>query len=171
VLAPGDPAVGRQRARPGQVLVLTGAVGGSGLGRHLAIEPRVRAGRWLARAGATAMMDVSDGLALDLSRLARASGVRLVVERVPLHPDARRAARRSGRSALAHGLADGEDHELVATLSAADWARARRRRAGAGVAVAAIGRVERGAGLWLPGEVEGTVRHWDGQGGWIHGAG
>ena len=72
--------VARDRARPGQVVVLTGPVGGSGLGRHLRPAPRVEAGRHLASVGARAMMDTSDGLALDLERMARASGVRIDLE-------------------------------------------------------------------------------------------
>ena len=169
-LAPGDAAVARDRARPGHVVVLTGAVGGSRLGRHLGIEPRVTAGRWLARNGARAMMDVSDGLALDLSRLAAASGVRIVLDHVPVHRDARRAAKRSGRPALEHALCDGEDHELVATLPAAAWARARRRRGAAGVPITEVGRVVRGAGLEVPGPGNGAERvEWSGAGGWIHG--
>ena len=161
---------GRDRARPGQALVLTGAVGGSGLGRHLRPRPRIGEGRALFAAGATAMMDVSDGLAWDLYRLARASGVRLVLERVPIHRDARRAARASGRSSLGHALHDGEDHELVATLPL--------RSVPKGLHV--IGRVRAGKGLELGPEL---VRVLDGdqslspdprpwrpeEGGWKHG--
>ncbi len=107
---------GRDLAVPGQVLLLTGPVGGSLLGRHLRIEPRLAAGRQLWHAGATALMDVSDGLGLDLHRLAAASSVSFELDDVPLHPDARRAARSSGRSALEHALSDGEDHELMACM-------------------------------------------------------
>ncbi|MHC4377421.1 MAG: thiamine-phosphate kinase, partial [Planctomycetota bacterium] len=107
---------GRDRARPGQALILTGPVGGSRLGRHLRIEPRLAAGRQLWLAGATGLMDVSDGLALDLHRLARASDVAFELHDVPIHRDARRAARASGRTPLEHALGDGEDHELLACL-------------------------------------------------------
>lgn len=107
---------GRDRAKPGQALVLTGPVGGSRLGRHLRIAPRLAAGRQLWLAGATAMMDVSDGLALDLHRLARSSSVSFELSQVPIHRDARRAARDSGSSPLQHALGDGEDHELLACL-------------------------------------------------------
>jgi len=152
---------GRDRARPGQRLVLTGPVGGSRLGRHLRCEPRLAAGRALFEAGATAMMDVSDGLAWDLHRLARASGVRLELERVPIHRDARRAARASGRTPLDHALHDGEDHELVATLG--------RGRLPEGALQ--VGRVVAGEGLWLTGELvkDDEARRWrPGSGGWTH---
>ncbi len=158
---------GRERARPGQVLVLTGPVGGSGLGRHLSFEPRLAEGRALFQAGATAMMDVSDGLAWDLWRLARTAGVRLELECVPLHRAAQRAARASGRSAMDHGLHDGEDHELIACLPA-------RAKLPQGVQV--IGRVVRGSGLELSESVAQSLdgssgaRDWQvGEGGWRHG--
>jgi len=163
--------VSRARARAGQVLVATGPFGGSLLGRHLRIEPRFAAGRWLVELGATAMMDVSDGLALDLSRIARASRVALFVGHVPIHRDARRRAKHSGRSALSHALFDGEDHELVATLPSASVERAVRdaRRRFPGFAV--LGNVRRGQGVWLPrAEDSEEVSLYDGRGGWIHGA-
>lgn len=156
---------GRDRAAAGQVLVATGAFGGSALGRHLAIEPRLAAGRALWEAGATALMDVSDGLGIDADRLARASGVELVLEDVPIHPDARRAARRSERTALDHALEDGEDHELLATLPRA----AARRLASIGIQI--IGHVraaERSGGLVLASESGGRGGPWRGRG-FVHG--
>jgi thiamine-monophosphate kinase len=152
---------GRDRARPGQRLVLTGPVGGSLAGRHLRFRPRLTEGRALWEAGATAMMDISDGLAWDLHRLARASGVQLLLERVPVHRDARRASRESGRSPLEHALHDGEDHELVATLPAG---------AALPAGTVEIGRVREGRGLLLGGELAEPPRRWDpAEGGWRHG--
>jgi thiamine monophosphate kinase len=111
------------------------------------------------------MIDVSDGLALDLWRLARASGVRVDLERLPLHPDARRASRAGTRSALWHGLHDGEDHELLATMAPAALARASLR----GVKV--IGVVRRGTGLFLSSGLLGEDgRMWNPlEGGYRHG--
>jgi thiamine-monophosphate kinase len=106
-------------------------------------------------------MDISDGLAWDLHRLARASGVQLLLERVPVHRDARRASRESGRSPLEHALHDGEDHELVATLPA-----------GAALPAGTMesGRVREGRGLLLGGELAEPPRRWDpAEGGWRHG--
>ena len=155
---------GRDRARAGQVLVATGPFGGSGLGRHLRIEPRLAAGRALWAAGATAMMDVSDGLGIDADRLARASGLELVLERVPLHRDAARAARRSGRAALDHALGDGEDHELLATLPAAAAARLEGE-----LGLLRLGRVRAGRpGLVLDLGDPGRDGPWRGTG-WVHG--
>lgn len=156
-------APARDRARAGQCVVLSGPVGGSLLGRHLRFEPPVAAGLELHAAGASAMMDVSDGLAWDLHRLARSSGVRIDLERVPLHRDAVRRSRASGRSPLYHGLHDGEDHVLIACLPERvrpDWALP-------------IGKVRRGSGLWLSPAASGDAltRRWQPQeGGWKHDA-
>jgi thiamine-monophosphate kinase len=149
---------GRDRARPGQVVVITGPVGGSGKGRHLAIRPRIVEGRALHAAGATAMMDTTDGLAWDLFRLARASRVRIDLDlpAVPVHRDAR---------SLEAALRDGEDHELVATLGSRSLARARRAIPG----LRAVGRVRAGSGLWLA-DAEGRMRRWRrSEGGYEHG--
>ena len=166
------PCVGRDRASAGEVVVLSGAVGGSRLGRHLSIVPRVELGCELHGAGARAMMDVSDGLALDLSRLAAASGIRieLDLERLPVHPDARRASRKSGRTPLEHALHDGEDHELVATLPAPAWQRSAAALARRHPGLVRIGSVRTGEGLGWSGAgnaVEPLPRL--DTGGWIHG--
>ena len=158
---------GRDRATPGQDVLITGPVGGSRARRHLAIEPRVAEGRWLWERGATALMDVSDGLAWDLHRLARASGVRIDLEFVPVHPDAERAARASGKGARWHALHDGEDYELIATLAPgrAERALAAARRVCPGLV--RIGRVRRGSGLHV--QADGAFARWTWEGGWRHG--
>ena len=127
--------VGRDRGAVDQVIILSGPVGGSlPSGRHLEPVPRIDAGIAAAAAGASDMMDVSDGLAWDLYRMARASGLTasLVTEEIPLHTDAGRAAESSGRAALDHGLHDGEDHELIASLDVAAWDQFKASAAGAG---------------------------------------
>lgn len=162
---------GRDRARAGELVLLSGPVGGSLLGRHLALRPRVAEGAWLHARGARALMDVSDGLALDLWRMARASGVRILLERVPVHRDARRAARSSGRDPRWHALHDGEDHELIATLAPASAARALREAPRRCPGLVAIGRVLPGSGLGLAEGVLGAAREWEPrEGGWLHGA-
>jgi thiamine-monophosphate kinase len=160
--------VGRDRARAGQRVLLTGPVGGSALGRHLAIRPRLDEGRWLASLGATVLMDVSDGLALDLARVARASGVRIDLEHVPVHRDARRLGRNSGRAPRDHALGDGEDHELIACLPAAAAERALAAAPRRCPGLVLVGRVRRGSGLWIAdesGALERAVR----PAGWVHG--
>ena len=159
----------RDRARTGQLVLLTGPTGGSRAGRHLRFSPRLAEGRFLHAAGATAMMDVSDGLARDLARLARASGVALALERVPVHRDAVRAARTSGRSGRDHALSDGEDHELIATIAPRDWEAARDRARRRFPRLEVVGRVRRGSGLEVPREDGTGLEPWSGTGGWTHG--
>src|SRR5213076_686957 len=112
VLGVAQRPVRRSGARPGDGLWVTGRLGGSGLalaalragrggrggrGGRLAPAlrrrfarpvPRIAAGRWLARRGARAMIDISDGLAGDAGHLAAASGVGVAIalERVPCWP-------------------------------------------------------------------------------------
>lgn len=115
---PAGKALLRSGARPGDVLCVTGALGGSILGRHLRFEPRVREGQWL-RDWATAMIDLSDGLATDAHHLARASAIGIDVDTaaIPLSPDAARMP--APPSALEHALTDGEDFELLFSVPAA----------------------------------------------------
>lgn len=131
---PCGSAVLRSGARAGDALYVTGRLGGSLAGRHLRFEPRLAEGAWLREHGwATAMMDLSDGVAADLPRLAAASrvGARIEREAIPVSVAARQAAARDGRPAWRHALCDGEDFELMFTVrgSRADaFERAWRRR-------------------------------------------
>jgi thiamine-monophosphate kinase len=148
---PAGSAVTRDGARPGDLIGVTGSLGAaaggfllsrlhpSRLGRALG-EPwgrmllealhrpvaRVGEGQMLARAGATAMMDLSDGLAKDLSRMCAASGcgARIRLDRIPLSDALRRAGDTLGADPLDLALSGGEDYELLATLDATAFDRA-----------------------------------------------
>ena len=159
---------GRDRIRRGDVLVVTGPLGGSRLGRHLRFEPRIEEGLALRAAGARAMMDVSDGLARDLARMADASRVRIELDTVPVHPDARRAARGDGKEPLEHALHDGEDHELLAAFPARTFERVAPRLLRRIPRLVPIARARSGRGLWLRDESSGWKR-WEGRGGYVHG--
>lgn len=118
----------RSGARPGDRIFVTGSLGGSLSGRHLDAEPRVREGIFLNReAGASAMIDISDGLSADLSHVARESGVGAVVREaaIPVSEAARVLEKEDGRAALRHALDDGEDFELLFTVAPdrAEWLR------------------------------------------------
>jgi len=111
----GVEPVTRGGARPGDILYVTGPLGGSIVGRHMTFEPRVWQGNHAARCGASAMIDLSDGLSRDVAHICRDSGVGAVIEAaaIPIHEDAVALAARDGRSPLDHALHDGEDYELL----------------------------------------------------------
>ncbi len=121
--------VSRAGSRAGDRIFVTGELGGSLLGHHHAFTPRLAEGAWLARrAEVRAMMDVSDGLAQDLGALTPAGlAPALDAAAVPVSAAARRMARRTRRSPLAHALGDGEDYELLVVVRgptgkfARDW--------------------------------------------------
>ena len=104
-------AVLRSGGKVGDEIWVTGKLGGSLSGKHLSFSPRVKEGQWLAEhAGVTAMMDLSDGLAKDLPRLAAASGCgfRIEPDRLPRNPGC----------TVEQALGDGEDFELLCTAPA-----------------------------------------------------
>jgi thiamine-monophosphate kinase len=118
--------VPRGGAKIGDVIFVTGSVGGSLMGRHLRFLPRVNEALALRKAVKLhAMIDISDGLSRDLGHICEESGVgaALYESEIPLSPAARRAARKSGRTALEHALSDGEDYELLCTVSDEDAKR------------------------------------------------
>ena len=100
--------VTRGGGRLGDGIYVTGRLGGSIHGKHLDFTPRLREAAWLVNNGwVTAMMDLSDGLAKDLPRLARMSGVGFELDRDSLPC--------SEGSTLAQAISDGEDYELLFT--------------------------------------------------------
>ena len=142
----------RSTARAGDVVYVTGALGGSlASGRHLSFEPRVEEAAWVCDAlgaGLHAMIDLSDGLGRDAARVARASNVRIRLEAasIPLH---------SGVADWRTGAADGEDYELLfmadPAVSVAD------RCSQSGTAITRIGTVSAGGGGVLVSLADGEV--------------
>ena len=124
-------AVLRSGAHSGDYLFVTGALGGSRRGKHLAFQPRLAEGRWLqGQRGVTAMIDLSDGLATDLRHLIRQSrvGAKLFLTSIPLASAipqlaSRQTALRSSGQALRQAFCDGEDYELLFTVSPANAAK------------------------------------------------
>lgn len=155
VIGRADRPVRRSGAREGDALWVTGYLGGAALAleqllkqepvpkllrnRYACPEPRIEAGRWLATHGATAMIDISDGLAADAQHLAAASevGIEINLERIPLW---------EGVDAMA-AVASGEEFELLLTMPPTFGdSSASAFRAQTGVELSRIGTCLRGAG-------------------------
>lgn len=135
---PSGKALRRSGARPGDRIYVSGQLGASALGletgkgsaweRHLRPESRLRLGKFLReKLRATAAIDLSDGLSLDLRRLCLASGAAAAIQSPPAFPKSRRR----------HFLHGGEDYELLFTLPAG----VRPPRLFDGVPLTGIGRI------------------------------
>ena len=167
-----NQAVTRAGARPGDRVAVTGALGGAAAGLRLAlrrggwngveldairrhVRPTARVGEAavLARHGATAMIDVSDGLGMDLSRICGASGVgaTIRISALPVAPPA----------TLEEAIGGGEDYELVATLPSSDAVDAAtgELRETFGLALTEIGTIRSGDGVVAEGsnEISGSI--------------
>jgi thiamine-monophosphate kinase len=191
-VAAEDDLARRDTARPGDLIGVTGALGGSGAGRlllerkhpgmdpaagehllqrHLRPVPLLRAGRALAAAGAHAMIDVSDGIASDALRICERSGVTAEIRLadLPVEDGVADVARDHGLVPLEFAATAGEDYELLFTAPPAARADIEHAASGAGVSVSWIGCI-------LPGEdaTAGPVRLLDAEGrsrrlrGWDH---
>ncbi len=137
----------RSGAQEDDVIIVTGPVGGSILGRHLRPTPRIELAKRLREiVTVNAAIDISDGLSLDLDRLCASSGVgaELDVDRIPIHQDAVKRAEETGRTPFEHAWSDGEDFELILTMSQSDAEKAIASDA----TLTSIGNVTGRTGLW-----------------------
>lgn len=109
----------RKGARVGDFICVTGRLGGSILGKHLNFIPRVHEGKFLARQGASAMIDISDGLGQDMDHLITESKVAFLIDeaKVPISQAARKLARGNPKKELIRAFCDGEDFELLFTIT------------------------------------------------------
>jgi len=155
VIGRAEHPVRRAGAREGDALWVTGYLGGAALAlemlrkgesmskqlrnRYACPEPRIEAGRWLATHGATAMIDISDGLGADAQHLSAASevGLEINLEQIPRWEDV---------DAMA-AVASGEEFELLLTMPPAFGdASASSFRAETGIQLSRIGTCLRGGG-------------------------
>jgi thiamine-monophosphate kinase len=189
--------VGRDGARSGDLIGVTGALGGAGaallllerklsgepsadpsgsqpegrhvdalLARQLRPQPRLEAGRALARAGVRAMIDLSDGVASDAARIAERSDVMIEVrlDRLPLEEGVGAVAEAAGLEAVALAAEAGEDYELLFAAPESAASGIESAVGGVGLPVTWIGRVKGvGAGVRLLDEAgePRSLRGWD----------
>ena len=144
----------RSHAHPGDLLCVTGPLGGSAAGlamlaaglnpplylreKHLAPVCRLDVSPAIAPL-AHAMIDISDGLAAEVNHICDQSdtGAEVVLADIPIHPSARDAARLTGNDPLDFALSGGEDFELLFSISA----ESKQRLDGKGIDVAVVGRI------------------------------
>jgi thiamine-monophosphate kinase len=148
-----DGPLRRRGARPGDRILVTGQFGGSILGRHLDVEPRVEEALLLnQRYKLHAGLDCSDGLSLDLSRMCEESGCGAVIDldKIPIADAAGQLALQigDGTSALQHALGDGEDFELILAVPPASAEQMLADQPLDGVMLTDIGEVVNKRGLW-----------------------
>ncbi len=116
----GRGAVLRSGACVGDWIFVTGPLGGSILGHHLDFTPRLEEALAIhAMVAIHAMCDISDGLAADLHHILEESRCGAVLDSaaIPISPAAKELSRTSNKTPLEHALGDGEDFELVFTVS------------------------------------------------------
>lgn len=164
----GERPVLRSGAQPGDRLFVTGPLGGSLLsGRHLTFEPRLKLAEWLTEhANVNAMMDLSDGLSMDLSRMMEASRTGAVVysESIPIHTEV--STNTSQERRLSSALSDGEDFELLFSLADSNATAIIEKAAHTGMTFHEIGRVTADSRLQLLSS-DGTSRPMN-LAGWQH---
>ena len=160
----------RDGALPGDVVAVTGPLGASAAGLRIALDhpelaadpafadvlaayrapqPRLREGHALGGTRSVrAMMDISDGLSTDLTRLCSASGVGAIVETIPIHDGARRVAERTGDDPQRWALDGGEDFELLVSVEKRAFSYvATRFRAHFARELIRVGTITEGAGV------------------------
>lgn len=176
----------RDGARLGDTIAVTGPLGASAAGLRALDDPRlldeplrgsainayesararVPEGRWLAGSShVRAMIDCSDGLGRDCARIAVASGVGILLDRIPVAPEIAAVARATGEDAEELALAGGEDYELIVAIATPAFAHLQKRfHKRFGRELLAVGRCDAQAGVrwWRSGSATPVDRYgWD----------
>ena len=148
----GLKPVRRSEARVGDMILVTGTLGGSLLGKHLRFEPRLKEGLILNKNFTIhAMIDISDGLTADLNHILEESrvGAILYEDQIPVSEAAVKMAEKSENTPLYHALSDGEDYELLFTLSKGQAKKAMASHFFDRGMISCIGEITRGRGIQM----------------------
>ena len=150
----------RKAAQCGDVIFVTGKLGGSIYGHHLNFEPRLAEGEWLnAQSIVTACTDLSDGMAKDLQGLINTTQDAVIdLASLPISDAAHQCSKADGKPAVEHALQDGEDYELLFTVQAqqADLLEANFKKQFPQTPLKSIGNVSQGTGL-IKSRTDGSV--------------
>ncbi len=161
-------AILRSTAKPGDALLITGQLGGSILGKHLDFTPRIAQAQLLSQlTNLSSMIDLSDGLALDLHRLCAESkcGATLFADQIPIAEAAFQM--NDEKTPLEHALGDGEDFELLFSLPAIEAQQLLKDQPLQGLRITQIGEISKDGlfiqekGRKLPLEALGYIHQFD----------
>ncbi|MFQ5712887.1 MAG: thiamine-monophosphate kinase [Candidatus Scalinduaceae bacterium] len=147
----GLKPVTRSGAKVDDAIMVTGTLGGSILRKHISFKPRQKESLILNKKfSINSMIDVSDGLVADLNHLLEESGVGAILyeDKIPISADAKKLARKTGLSALYHALHDGEDYELLFTLSNKESERLLTSRSFS-IRISKIGHIKKQSGIFM----------------------
>ncbi len=150
----GNKPIRRSGAKASDSICVTGSLGGSGGGKHLEFEPRIKEAIKIAQmVTVNAMIDISDGLSSDLNRICRQSSVGAVIDevRIPISDAAQK-----GGDALDSVLNEGEDFELLFTLAEKECQRLLESW-DSQVPITQIGTITEGNKIRIRG-ADGTIR-------------
>jgi thiamine-monophosphate kinase len=168
-LAKKDQLLTRSGARPGDFIAVTGKLGAASAGLKILLdqlpkkgyeklikaqlEPiaRVREGMLLAKNGAKAAIDLTDGLAANLWQVSRMSGVKMIIDRdkVPIHPLVNKLSEKHEFDVEEFAFFTGEDFEMLFTLRRDIWEKVRQSLKRIGTDATAIGHVAKGRGVYI----------------------
>ncbi len=158
----------RSTAKAGDALLITGQLGGSILGKHLDFNPRIAEAQLLSQlTNLSSMIDLSDGLALDLHRLCAESkcGATLFADQIPISEAAFQM--NDNKTPLEHALGDGEDFELLFSLPAIEAQQLLKDQPLQGLRITQIGEISKDGlfiqekGRKLPLEALGYIHQFD----------
>lgn len=168
-LSKKDQLLTRSGAKPGDVIGVTGQLGAASAGLKILLErlpqkgykklikaqlepiARVREGMLLAKNGARAAIDLTDGLAANLWQVSRMSRAKLIIDRdkVPIDPLVNKFSEQHGFDVEEFAFFSGEDFEMLFTLKRKSWGKVQQALKRIGTDATAIGYVSKGRGVYI----------------------